>query len=168
MISAIDPPNAKQAAGEALLASITSPASTRYRLKRPGEGALIHVYCALDTLEYALVAPGHYEVTGDPPVGSAVRFTISPVGPEPALLWMSVVAPERVRVLPRAVGTPSPCCPFLHFFDSVHAYASWHDALPADIRACISSVRLAEAWTLAGCSLGACAVDCRGERQCTR
>ncbi len=139
-----------------LLARITSPKSTRYRLSRDGESAYIHVFCALDTIEYALIAGENLSVVGDPPAGSVMRFTLTSTGPEPAAGWMSTVIPGHTSQLPSVKGMPSRCCPYIHFFASKEMYAAWSKILPDGIRSHIECISLSEAWQRARRALTVC------------
>lgn len=139
-----------------LLARITSPAATRYQLVKEGEHIHVFVYCALDTIEYALVAGGTFHVIGDSPAGPAVRFVLTPDGPDPDGGWISTVMPAQIAHLPPVASMPSRCCPYIHFFASREAYAEWHNALPEKIRAYIECITLSEAWRRAQSELAAC------------
>lgn len=138
------------------LASITSPTPTRYRLRGGGPGSEIYVYCALDTLEYALIAHGNYQVSSDPPDGPTIQFALTSAGPEPVAIWMSAVMPEHLPDLPEVEDMPSRCCPFIHFFASPEVYGIWRDTLPDRIRPHIECLPLAEAWARADHALATC------------
>lgn len=139
-----------------LLAAITSPDPTRYKLIATGSHEPIHVYCALDTLEYAWITGQSYRVIADPPAGEAMQFRLTLSGPGPAPGSMSSVIPERIAQLPAAKGMPSRCCPYIHFFASQTAYETWHRSLPATIRQHIQYLSLNKAWQKARCVLEAC------------
>ncbi|MGH8278197.1 MAG: hypothetical protein ACRETQ_01340 [Gammaproteobacteria bacterium] len=98
-----------------LLAAITSRLPTRYKLIAGERNEPIYVYCALDTLEYAWITASSYRAVAEPPAGAAVQFMLTPLGPEPAAVWMSTVIPEHMARLPSIEGLPSRCCLYVHF-----------------------------------------------------
>lgn len=154
--SALKAPIGKWQAGD-VLARITSLTPTRYMLLEGGRDEPIYVYCALDTFVYAWVTGGSCRVVAEPPVGGAVRFTLTPSGPEPVAAWMSNVPSDHVAQLPAVGRMPSRCCPYTHFFISKDAYAAWNDALPEGIRPHIQCLSVHEAWLEAQRALMACA-----------
>lgn len=139
-----------------LLARITSPKPTRYRLARDGGSAFIHVFCALDTIEYALIAGENLSVVGDSPAGSVMLFTLTSTGPEPAAGWMSTVIPGHISQLPSVKGMPSRCCPYIHFFASKEMYIAWNKTLSDGIKSHIECISLSEAWRRARRELAVC------------
>lgn len=141
-----------------LLARITSQMPTRYRLVECGGSASIYVYCALDTLEYALVAGGIFDVFSDSPAGPAIRFSLTSTGPEPIAGWMSTVICGQIAQLPAVEDLPSRCCPYTHFFASKEAHVSWNSTLPDEVRSHIDCISLSEAWQRAQEALAACQV----------
>lgn len=152
-------PSIGKCQAEDMLVQITSPVPTRYKMVEESHGSPIHVYCALDTLEYALISHGTYEVVGESPVGQAVQFTLTPKGPEPAVAWMSTVTPANTVKLPSAGSAPSRCCPYTHFFASKDSYQSWRNELPEHIRPLVECLPLPEAWTRARRALAMCQTE---------
>lgn len=152
-------PSVGKCQAENMLTRITSLTPTRYRLVEENHGSPIHVYCALDTLEYALLSHGTYKVVGESPSGQAVHFALTPIGPEPAVGWMSTVIPENTAQLPDIEGMPSRCCPYTHFFASKEFYQSWWNGLPEHIKPLVECLPLPEAWARARHALAMCQTE---------
>lgn len=142
-----------------MLSRITSPEPSRYRMVAAADGAEVHVFCALDTLEYALISGCVYRVEGTPPIGPSVCFNLNPEGPDASEGWMSYVRPDLIAGLPEARAMPSRCCPFVHFFASKAAYVTWHRSLPAHVRAQIELLPLDIAWDRARDLMRECLAD---------
>ncbi len=133
----------------AVLARITSPVPTRYRLLEDGRKSPIYVYCALDTLEYAMIAQRPFRILAAPPVGPSIQFALTSAGPTASALRISAVIPEHLSALPSVTAMPSRCCPYTHFFVSRQAYETWWGTLPDRLQRCIECVPLREAWAQA-------------------